>query len=333
VPATVRLPYSYQDLDSNALDRAQRQALWRAISPEGMRAEPFATPDVPFRVQVRRLDGPSGRFADVAASPIEIDHRAGPSGSDGLDLFRLVLVLSGDIAMESGRAAGKTIVRPGNISIRDFTQPAKGSWPSLRPRRMLVLQVPRSAVHRAVGAGIARLHGATLSENGLAPMLKAQFTALAEMASKLDPTAHAAALEATIDLTLSTLRVEVGTHVEHELNDAGLFNAAKTFIAQNLDSVRLTPDLIARQLGCSRAHLYRVFGQQGEGVAEHVREARLQRARALLTAAGGEQKRIGDLAYRCGFADPVHFARLFRQRFGMTPTAALHDAALNREAA
>jgi AraC-like DNA-binding protein len=32
------------------------------------------------------------------------------------------------------------------------------------------------------------------------------------------------------------------------------------------------------------------------------------------------REHIGDIAYRCGFGDPVHFTRLFRQRFGLTPS-------------
>jgi AraC-like DNA-binding protein len=57
----------------------------------------------------------------------------------------------------------------------------------------------------------------------------------------------------------------------------------------------------------ARAYLYRVFAEHGETVAHYVRELRLQRARELLSADADGDARIGDLAYRCGFEDPVHF--------------------------
>jgi AraC-like DNA-binding protein len=47
----------------------------------------------------------------------------------------------------------------------------------------------------------------------------------------------------------------------------------------------------------------------------------LRRARDLLAGHPEAKTRIGDVAYRCGFDDPVHFTRLFRQRFGLTPSA------------
>jgi transcriptional regulator GlxA family with amidase domain len=54
-------------------------------------------------------------------------------------------------------------------------------------------------------------------------------------------------------------------------------------------------------------------------VASYVRELRLQRAYDSLTHDNPSKEQIGGIAYRCGFEDPVHFTRLFRQRFGVTP--------------
>jgi AraC-like DNA-binding protein len=154
---------------------------------------------------------------------------------------------------------------------------------------------------------------------------------LAEIAGTLDSAARQAALDATAELAVSTLRVQFGTTIENEVNDNGAFAAACAFINRHLGSARLGPELIARQLGCSRAHLYRVFARHAETVADYIREARLRRARDLLMADALRDQRIGDIALRCGFADPVHFARLFRQRFGLTPSDARAGATPNHE--
>jgi len=86
------------------------------------------------------------------------------------------------------------------------------------------------------------------------------------------------------------------------------------------DLYHLSPEIIARQLRCSRAHLYRAFAAQGETVAGYVRDLCLRRAYELLARDNVRREQIGDIAYRCGFEDPVHFTRLFRQRFGLTPS-------------
>ena len=54
---------------------------------------------------------------------------------------------------------------------------------------------------------------------------------------------------------------------EDEANNTGLSVAAQMFVRRHLTSYHLNPELIARQLHCSRAHLYRVFAARGETVA------------------------------------------------------------------
>ena len=114
--------------------------------------------------------------------------------------------------------------------------------------------------------------------------------------------------------------------LEDEMNNAGLYAAAQVFIRQHLSSSWLNPELIAHQIGCSRAYLYRVFAGRGQTVAGFVRDLRLQCARELLANKEASSARVADIAYRCGFDDPVHFARLFRERYGLTPSALRAEA-------
>ena len=58
----------------------------------------------------------------------------------------------------------------------------------------------------------------------------------------------------------------------------------------------------------------------GVSFTSRVQELRLQRAFDLL--AHSDPRRIADIALEVGFADVSHFNRLFRARFGETPTAA-----------
>jgi len=90
-------------------------------------------------------------------------------------------------------------------------------------------------------------------------MLQAQLLNLANMVPRLKTALRAATLDATVELAASVLRCELGTRIEDEENNAGLYAAAKMLIDRHLASHHLNPELIARQLRCSRAHLYRVF--------------------------------------------------------------------------
>jgi AraC-like DNA-binding protein len=314
-----RAPCTYEEVDSDAVAPSERFAMWRETGRLPMTAEPAnAEGRRQFHIHVRRLTGVSGRFADLTATPMTLSREESHYCRDGLDMVSLTLMLGPHVQHQFGAGGDPKVVQTGQILIKDFTRPATAWWKT--PSRSLNLHLPRLTVQAAIGDKIKNLHGIALSPEGLAPMLQAQLLNLANMVPRFSNALRAAALDATVALAASVLRCELGARVEDEEHNTGLYTAAKTLIERHLASPHLNPELIARQLRCSRAHLYRVFASEGETVANCVRELRLQRAHDLLGGDGTSKDHIGDIAYRCGFEDPVHFTRLFRQRFGLTPS-------------
>jgi AraC-like DNA-binding protein len=80
-------------------------------------------------------------------------------------------------------------------------------------------------------------------------------------------------------------------------------------------------------MGISVRHLARIFESTGRSPARYVMERRLVRAHQELTGAGARQTTIADVAHRWGFSSQAHFARLFRARFGLTPSEARGETA------
>lgn len=77
-------------------------------------------------------------------------------------------------------------------------------------------------------------------------------------------------------------------------------------------------DDLANLAGLSAFHFSRAF-KQSTGLTPHkfVVERRLERGRRALV---DTQDPIAAIAQACGFADQAHFARTFKQRFGVSPT-------------
>jgi AraC-like DNA-binding protein len=310
---------TYDEVDTATFGASERFAMWRETGRLPMAAEPAdADSRRRFHIRLRRLSGVSGGFTDLTAAPLKLRRENNHYARDGLDMVSLTLMLGPHARHQFGGGGRLTVVQPGQILIKDFTQPAIASWHM--SSRSLNLHLPRITVEEAVGDKVKHLHGAVLSREGLSPMLEAQLLMLANISPRVNNAVRAAALDATIELAASALRCELRVPIEDEANNAGLFAAAQMLIRRHLSSHNLNPDLIARQLHCSRASLYRVFASRGETVAKYVRELRLQRAYHLLARDNMRKEQIGDIAYRCGFEDHVHFTRLFRQRFGLTPS-------------
>lgn len=75
---------------------------------------------------------------------------------------------------------------------------------------------------------------------------------------------------------------------------------------------------IAHGAACSRTRLYEAFAAQGATVMGALREQRLLNARALIEQSA--RLNVGALSWRCGFADQSSFSKLFRKRFGLSPS-------------
>jgi len=312
----------HEFVSTAGLPAAQQYMFWRHTLVK--RYEPLGPAGVvgqPFVASVRKVMAPDGEFADLDMTAFGIMRTRRLLRSDGVDNVVLSLTLAGGGAGWFGDPDRATILGGGaQIRIRHQGTPYVLNW-TANNTRTLHVELPSVAFDsRTVGRIVAAV-GTHVPSGGLAPMLAAQMRAFADAVPDLEPTARAAGLRAVMDLAATVLRLEFGTETaESDICEDGMLIAAQALIARHFGSTDLSPDAIARRLGCSRAHLYRVFARNGLTVAGFLRETRLLRSRADLGSAGPHDT-IGDVAFRCGFEDPTHFTRLFRQRFGMTPSA------------
>jgi AraC-like DNA-binding protein len=101
---------------------------------------------------------------------------------------------------------------------------------------------------------------------------------------------------------------------------AARLQAIKDDIADNLARPKLSVHTIAARHGVSVRYVQRIFEESGSTFTAYLTEQRLAAAyRALRRRTPGNEQ-ISAIAYDCGFADVSHFNRVFRQRFGCTPT-------------
>ncbi len=106
-----------------------------------------------------------------------------------------------------------------------------------------------------------------------------------------------------------------------------LVEDAKAFMALNFRAPLSLAD-VGRAIGASRFHLARLFrAVTGETIHSHITDLRLRAALGELEGGCGDIARI---ALDLGFASHSHLTKVFRQRFGMTPSEFRDQADLSK---
>lgn len=119
------------------------------------------------------------------------------------------------------------------------------------------------------------------------------------MAAAIGPSAEAAEIIAGRGLKAARLR-------------SALAEIARCFANPGFDV-----DDIACRLGLSRRSVQRLLEETGKSFTEQ----RLERVRSMLGDPRCSHRRIIDIAFAAGFSDVSNFNRLFRRRFGETPSS------------
>jgi AraC-like DNA-binding protein len=103
-------------------------------------------------------------------------------------------------------------------------------------------------------------------------------------------------------LDRSPLLAMVTRHVDRHITDADL-----------------TPDRIARAHSVSLRTLYAAWAGNALSLAAYIMAQRLELARRALVEPGSRARTIAAVARHYGFVDATHFARRFREAYGLSP--------------
>jgi AraC-like DNA-binding protein len=101
---------------------------------------------------------------------------------------------------------------------------------------------------------------------------------------------------------------------------AARLNAALGYIAANFREPGLTLESVARAQGISTRYLQRLLEKTGTSLIAQVNELRLTSAFTLLSDPGFAAWRISQIALHTGFSDISHFNRMFKRRYGASPS-------------
>jgi AraC-like DNA-binding protein len=229
------------------------------------------------------------------------------------DWFNIVAFHRGQLRGEAGRGT-PLAVRPGEIGFLDFADPfaarmdqSDSTW----------IAVPREKIDRADELE------ATGTISGGEPRSLVLGAAIGELWRELQ-TAPAEAAEALAQGIVDTINTSLAADEFHP-SDGDLGLAMQSFIAANLRDLDLGVGSLQAVFHCSRASVYRAFGQLG-GIATYIRDQRLLRCFEELTRPTEHPLPVNVVATGWGFENPSHFNRIFKAKFGVPPSRVVRRA-------
>ncbi|MGR1582598.1 AraC-like ligand-binding domain-containing protein [Thalassobius sp. S69A] len=189
-----------------------------------------------------------------------------------------------------------------------------------KPNDLFVLKVGRKALEERVRQPdrfCAQVFNATTGTAGLfASMVDQAQSRLSDIGPAASETVGrqllellGLALDETADASTSNLSAVRSAHIAR----------VEKFIRENLKNPDLSPDLISERCGISKRYLHDLFKDVNGTVSQQIRDQRLIAARDRLASAPGLP--VAEVSYRFGFSDQAQFSRLFKNRFGITPSA------------
>jgi signal transduction histidine kinase/DNA-binding response OmpR family regulator len=159
--------------------------------------------------------------------------------------------------------------------------------------------------------------------------VQSQIDAMKELADVyLTKPFHIKFLEQIIQSTLSNrtiLKEHFAGEISNELKtqkiskvDRKFLNEFNALIESNLANENFSVDDICKQMGSSKAQLYRkIKALLNYNVNEYVLNRRLQKSKFLLQQ---EELSIAEIAYKVGFSSPAYFSTVFKSKFDITPS-------------
>lgn len=238
--------------------------------------------------------------------------------SDGCDDFVLISAMDNSvIAQQNG---GSIELRRSEMCLLEMNSSAGVALDN--GNRFTAIRIPRRELLSLCPAAEDMLMKPLGQEPSIRTLIQRYYALSAAAAASLDPEAQRLTARHMIDLVALLLRPNDD---DARPGLQGGAAAARLRIIQSQVAAGLhDPDLsivsIAERNSLSPKQVQRLFERKGTTFAQFVLEQRLLHARRTLGTPGAKVQKIATVAYTAGFGDLSYFNRVFRKRFGMTPT-------------
>lgn len=269
-----------------------------------------------FSARVENIPAGAGAINKVRASSHLVRRAQAEIARSTQECYYLNLTTGGScIASQAGK---ERTAKAGDLYIFDSALPfdlEHRKHPSLA---VTSFWVPKAALHERLGAG-CQPSLSIVSDDPQSGKLACEVArTLSQGAAAMPDEMRERLFNVLIDLTAMSFMQPKDWHpVSRRMaRHAELCN----LIDRHANDPRFGPEKAARLAGMSVRYLHNLFAEGEGSFGDRLKQKRISNAAAMLRNPGLSSIPITTIAYDCGFADPAHFARVFREERGCSPS-------------
>lgn len=310
------------DVSTDGVPAREKLDFWRDAVLSRMKPIAGAGGGLQFDGQLRRIVGIGADMIEHASSEVTAVRTPQMCARDGVDDISISVMLECDSA--SIRHDGEKSLSPGTLYLVDYARPVEVTRSRHREASLII---SRQQVREGLGRDFNALPPELLQGNGMSAVFKEHLSATLRDAPHMTGEERAVAMDAAVDMAMAALQAAYRgiEKVDTDQFDDGFYRGARGLIKQHCSEPGFDPAQLAAKLGCSRASLYRIFSRHGESVAAAIWATRLESAWKMITMVTHATPKpilLSEIAFRCGFVDQSTFNRMFKRRYGISPSEA-----------
>lgn len=255
-------------------------------------------------------------FSKVVSLPAKVNHSKKHITRSNEQLFFLHLQSLGSLELRQN--GEQTLLKEGDFGICDSSWPYELKYDN--PCETIVLGIPASALKRRIPRpeqlSCKHMPGRTGLSSTASAMLKSLWI---QMERGLPAEYGNRIADNLLDTIATTYCLAYGTEISRSAATNTRLIEIKRFIESNLDDPELTPRAIASAFRISTRYLHMLFSHENESVSHYILRRRLEECARQMTDVFWRDRTITEIAFHKGFNNTTHFARVFKEHFGVSP--------------
>jgi AraC-like DNA-binding protein len=250
-------------------------------------------------------------------SPMEVSHTLAHVRNTSPDWVFVCCQLSGRaVIVQNGNEA---TLAPGTLALVEPLLPYDVRF--LGASKMLCIKAPRRELRARLGRSrdfAARLVTADRIDDGLTLSLAEKLPSLAgKIASVTEEMVENHALDL---IGLSIARTIEGASFRGSISKSIILGHIRAVIEARLADPNLDAQAVAEAVGISVRYANRLFTDQDTSLKRFILSRRLARCRAAFEDPSQIHQTVSAIAQGWGFSDMTHFARRFKEAYGVSPS-------------